>query len=121
MKNDILSSIKLSSVDNLFTTEAERQEDKLEKVVKLPLDELYPFKDHPFKVKDDEKMFEIVESIKQRGVLTSIIVRKRDGGGYEIISGHRRKRACELARLNKIPAIIKQLSDEQAVIFMVDS
>ncbi len=121
MKKDILSSVKLSSVDNLFTTQEERQEDQREKVVHLPLDELYPFKEHPFKVKDDEKMLETVESVKQWGILTSIIVREREGGGYEIISGHRRKRACELAGLNTIPAIIKQLTDEEAVIFMVDS
>lgn len=121
MKKDILDNIKLSSVDNLFTTQEERLEDQQEKVVQLPLDELYPFKDHPFKVKDDEKMLETVESVKQRGILTSIIVRAREGGGYEIISGHRRKRACELAGLSTIPAIIKQLTDEEAVIFMVDS
>ena len=121
MKNDVLSSIKLSSVDDLFTTEEERQNDKREKITEVRLNELYPFKDHPFKVKDDEKMNETVESVKLSGVLTPIIVRVRDGGGYEIISGHRRKRACELANINTIPAIVKQLTDEEAVIFMVDS
>lgn len=121
MKNDVLSNIKLSSVDDLFTTEEERQNDKREKITEVRLNELYPFKDHPFKVKDDEKMNETVESVKLSGVLTPIIVRARDGGGYEIISGHRRKRACELANINTIPAIVKQLTDEEAVIFMVDS
>lgn len=121
MKKDVLSGIKLSSVDDLFSTEEERQDDKREKIVELAIDELYPFKDHPFKVRDDEKMQETVESVKQFGILTPIVVRPREGGGYEIISGHRRKRACELAGIDTIPAIVKQLTDEEAVIFMVDS
>ncbi len=121
MKNDVLKNIKLSKVDDLFTTEEERQQEKREKIIEIFLDELYAFKDHPFKVKDDDKMIETVESIKQSGVLTPIIVRSREGGGYEIISGHRRKRASGLADIKTIPAIVKQLTDEEAVIFMVDS
>ncbi|MFA0814778.1 MAG: ParB/RepB/Spo0J family partition protein [Anaerofustis sp.] len=121
MKKDVLNNIKLTNLDNLFTTQQERDSEKLEKITPIPIEELVPFANHPFYVLDDEKMAQTVESIRQFGVLTPIVVREKEEGGYEILSGHRRKRACEIAGITEIPAIIKQLTDEEAVIFMVDS
>ncbi len=114
-------NIKLASVDDLFSTEESRIDEKLEKIVELSLTELFPFKDHPFKVIDNEAMFDTAESIKQYGVLVPAIARPRDGGGYELVAGHRRKRACELAELETMPVIVRNLDDDAAIIIMVDS
>ena len=114
-------NIKLTSVDDLFSTEESRADENREKIVELPLTELFPFKDHPFKVIDNESMFETAESVKQYGVLVPAIARPRDEGGYELVAGHRRKRACELAELDTMPVIVRNLDDDEAVIIMVDS
>lgn len=108
----------LTSYDDIFSTEASRQQEQIQR---LALSELHPFKDHPFRVLDDDRMMETVESVKKYGVLVPIIARPMPDGGYEIVSGHRRKRACELAGLNEIPAIVRDLDDDEAVIIMVDS
>ena len=113
--------VELASAADLFSTEQERQDAKLEKLQIIPLAELYPFPDHPFSVKDDDSMQETVESIKERGVLQPAIARPREGGGYELVSGHRRKRACELAGLDTMPVIVRDLDRDTAIIFMVDS
>lgn len=114
-------NIKLASVDDLFSTEESRIDERLEKIVELPLTELFPFKDHPFKVIDNESMLETAESVKQYGVLVPAIARPRDEGGYELVAGHRRKRACELAELETMPVIVRNLDDDAAIIIMVDS
>lgn len=108
----------LTSYDDIFSTEASRQQEQIQR---LALSELHPFKDHPFRVLDDDRMMETVESVKEYGVLVPIIARPMPDGGYEIVSGHRRKRACELAGLNEIPAIVRDLDDDEVVIIMVDS
>lgn len=108
----------LTSYDDIFSTEASRQQEQIQR---LAISELHPFKDHPFRVLDDDRMMETVESVKEYGVLVPIIARPMPDGGYEIVSGHRRKRACELAGLNEIPAIVRDLDDDEAVIIMVDS
>lgn len=108
----------LTSYDDIFSTEASRQQEQIQR---LALSELHPFKDHPFRVLDDDRMMETVESVKEYGVLVPIIARPMPDGGYEIVSGHRRKRACELAGMNEIPAIVRDLDDNEAVIIMVDS
>ena len=113
--------ISLTSVDDLFSTEESRVDEQREKIAEIPLSELYPFKDHPFKVIDNEAMFDTAESIKQYGMLVPAIARPREDGGYELISGHRRKRACELAGLETMPVIIRNLDDDAATIIMVDS
>ncbi len=113
--------VELASAADLFSTEQERQDAKLERLQYIPLTELYPFPDHPFSVKDDDSMKETVESVKERGVLTPAIVRPREGGGYEIVAGHRRKRACELAGLDAMPAIVRDLDRDSAIIVMVDT
>lgn len=113
--------ISLTSVDDLFSTEESRVDEQREKIAEIPLFELYPFKDHPFKVIDNEAMFDTAESIKQYGVLVPAIARPREDGGYELVSGHRRKRACELAGLETMPVIIRNLDDDAATIIMVDS
>ena len=113
--------ISLTSVDDLFTTEETRQDQNKEKVVHIPLNELYPFKDHPFKVLDDDKMLDTVISVKSYGVLVPAIARPREGGGYELVAGHRRHRASELAELDTMPVIVRDLDDEEAIIIMVDS
>ena len=113
--------ISLTSVDDLFSTEESRVDDQREKIVEIPLSELFPFKDHPFKVIDNEAMLDTAESIKQYGVLVPAIARPREDGGYELVSGHRRKRACELAGLETMPVIIRNLDDDAATIIMVDS
>ena len=105
-------NVTLTSVDDLFTTEEEREEKKREKVQNIPLSELHPFRDHPFKVVDDDKMLETVESIREYGVLVPIIARPKEDGGYEIISGHRRCHASEKAGLETIPTIVRDLDDE---------
>ena len=113
--------VELASASDLFSTEQERQDAKLERVQQISLAELYPFPDHPFSVRDDDSMKETVESIKESGVLQPAIARPREGGGYELVSGHRRKRACELAGLGTMPVIVRDLDRDTAIIFMVDS
>ena len=113
--------VELASVDDLFTTEESRQDAAREKIVEIPLTELFPFEGHPFSVRDDEAMKETVESVKEVGVVVPAIARPRRGGGYELISGHRRKRACELAGLETMPVIVRNLDRDAAIIMMVDS
>ena len=114
-------NIKLASVDDLFSTEESRADENREKIIEIPLTELHPFKDHPFKVIDNEAMFDTAESVKQYGVLVPAIARPRDEGGYELVAGHRRKRACEIAELETMPVIVRNLDDDAAIIIMVDS
>lgn len=102
-------------------TARERASPQPEEIIEVPIIELFPFRDHPFRVVDDERMQETVESVKAYGVLVPAIVRPLDGGGYEIVSGHLRKRACELAGLETMPVIVRNLDDDAAVIIMVDS
>ena len=113
--------IELASVDDLFSTEEGRQDAKLEKIQEIPLTELHPFKNHPFKVKDDEAMMETADSIKQYGVLVPAIARPDPEGGYELVAGHRRHRASELAEKETMPGIVRDLDDDAATIIMVDS
>ena len=115
-------NVALKGLDDLFSTEENRQEEQREQVQQIPIDELHPFTNHPFKVLDDEAMTRTVESIAQYGVLAPLIARPRpDGDGYEIISGHRRQYAAKLAGLDTLPVIVRQMSDDAAVILMVDS
>ena len=114
-------NIKLASVDDLFSTEESRVDASREKVVEIPLSELHPFKDHPFKVKDDEAMMETADSIRQYGVLVPAIVRPDADGGYELVAGHRRHHASELAGKETLPCIVRDLDDDAATIIMVDS
>lgn len=111
----------LSSYDDIFFTEESRQEEQREQVQQIPIGELFPFKNHPFKVLDDDSMSDTVESVKQYGVLSPLIARPRPKGGYEIISGHRRQHAAELAGLETLPVIVRQMDDDAAIILMVDS
>ena len=120
MKNSA-KKIELASVDDLFSTEEGRQDAKLEKIQEIPLSELHPFKNHPFKVKDDEAMMETADSIKQYGVLVPAIARPDPEGGYELVAGHRRHRASELAEKETMPVIVRDLDDDAATIIMVDS
>ena len=113
--------IELVSVDDLFSTEEGRQDAKLEKIQEIPLSELHPFRNHPFKVKDDEAMMETADSIKQYGVLVPAIARPDPEGGYELVAGHRRHRASELAEKETMPVIVRDLDDDAATIIMVDS
>ena len=113
--------VSLNSYDDIFSTEETRQEEQREQVQQIPIDELYQFKDHPFKVLDDEAMQRAVESLKQLGVTNPLIARPRPDGGYEIISGHRRQHAAQLARLKTLPVIVRDMSDDAAVLLMVDS
>ena len=115
-------NLALKGLDDLFSTEENRQEEQREQVQQIPIDELHPFTNHPFKVLDDEAMTRTVESIAQYGVLAPLIARPRpEGDGYEIISGHRRQYAAKLAGLETLPVIVRQMSDDAAVILMVDS
>ena len=115
-------SVSLKGADDIFSTEENRQEEQREQVQQIPIDELHPFTNHPFKVLDDETMTRTVESIAQYGVLAPLIARPRpDSDGYEIISGHRRQYAAKLAGLDTLPVIVRQMSDDAAVILMVDS
>ncbi|MCH3972794.1 MAG: ParB/RepB/Spo0J family partition protein [Oscillospiraceae bacterium] len=120
MKSSV-KNISLNSYDDIFSTEETREDAKREKVMNMPLSELHPFPDHPFQVRDDDSMKDTVESIKEYGVLVPAIVRPRADGGYELISGHRRKHACELAGLPTMPVIVRNLDDDAATIIMVDS
>ena len=116
------ANLALKGLDEMFSTEESRQEQKREQVQQIPIEELFPFKEHPFKVLDDEAMQRTVESVAQYGVLAPLIARPRpDGDGYEIISGHRRQYAAKLAGLDTLPVIVRQMSDDAAVILMVDS
>ena len=115
------ANVTLSSYDEIFTTEESRTESQQEHVQMIPLSELHPFEGHPFQVVDDEEMQKTVESVKQYGVLTPAIARPDPDGGYEIISGHRRLRASELAGLETLPVIVREMDDDTAIIFMVDS
>lgn len=114
-------NIQLASYDDLFKTDEERQADAQERIQNLPLDKLEPFPNHPFKVIDDDKMLETVESIKERGVLVPILVRPKNDGNFEIVSGHRRHHASQLAGKTEIPAIVREMDDDTAILLMVDS
>ena len=114
-------NLALKGLDDLFSTEENRQEEQREQVQQIPIDELHPFTNHPFKVLDDEAMTRTVESIAQYGVLSPLIARPRPEGGYEIISGHRRQHAAQLAGLDALPVIVRQMDDDAAVLLMVDS
>ena len=114
-------NLNLPSLDDLFTTESERADAKLEKVVLLPPEDISEFPNHPFQVRMDEAMKEMVQSVRENGVLVPALVRPKEGGGYEMVSGHRRKRAAELAGLREIPCIVRNLTDDQAIVIMVDS
>lgn len=111
----------LTSVDDLFSTQESRDEAKLERVINLPPGEISDFPNHPFKVRMDEEMQQMAESVKEHGVLVPTLVREKPGGGYEMVAGHRRKRAAELAELPEIPCIVRNLTDDEAIIVMVDS
>ena len=115
------SKIQLTPFDELFTTEETREDTKHEKIMEIPLEQLHPFRDHPFKVIDDERMLDTAQSIKEYGVLVPAIARPRAEGGYELVAGHRRKRGCELAGLLTMPVIVRELDDDAATIVMVDS
>lgn len=115
------SNINLPSLDNLFSSEQERQDAKLEKIQILPLTELHPFRNHPFQVRDDGEMDKMVDSIKEYGVMTPAIVRPRKDGGYEIVAGHRRCHASQRAGVETMPCIVRDMDDDTAIILMVDS
>ena len=114
-------NIRLTSVDDLFSTEESRADEQREKVQEIPLSELHPFPNHPFKVVDDERMLDTADSIREHGVLVPAIARPCVDGGYELIAGHRRKRGCELAGLDTMPVIVRNLDDDASTIIMVDS
>ena len=114
-------NVSLKAADDIFSTEESRQEEKWEQVQQIPLAELFPFKNHPFKVLDDESMQRTVESVEQYGVLSPLIARPRPEGGYEIISGHRRQHAAQLAGLDTLPVIVREMDDDAAILLMVDS
>ena len=114
-------NVSLKGADDIFSTEESRQEQQREQVQQIPIGELFPFKNHPFKVLDDESMQRTVESVEQYGVLSPLIARPRPEGGYEIISGHRHQHAAQLAGLDALPVIVRQMDDDAAVLLMVDS
>lgn len=116
-----IGNVHLNSYDDIFSSEESRQEQKREQIQQIPLEELFPFKNHPFKVLDDESMQRTVESVAQYGVLAPLIARPRPEGGYEILSGHRRQHAAALAGLTTLPVIVREMEDDAAVVFMVDS
>jgi len=120
-KDDMRASIKLTTVADLFSTEESRADEKREKVMDIPLSEISDFPGHPFKVKADEAMLEMADSVKQYGVLVPGLVRPKADGGYEMVAGHRRKKASELAGRETMPCIVRELDDDQATIIMVDS
>lgn len=115
------SDFALPTLDDLFSTQQEREDAKLEKIRDIPLDLIDDFPDHPFHVRDDEDMVQLVESIKANGVLTPAVLRQKEDGRYEIVSGHRRKRACELAGLTTLRSEIKDLTRDEAIVYMVES
>lgn len=114
-------NMNLPSADDLFTTQEEREQKNQEYVKEISIYEIADFPDHPFKVKMDDKMLETIESVRDHGVLVPALVREKSTGGYEMISGHRRKMACELAGKDKIPCIVRNLTDDEAIVVMVDS
>ena len=114
-------NVSLKGADDIFSTEESRQEQQREQVQQIPIGELFPFKNHPFKVLDDDSMQRTVESVEQYGVLSPLIARPRPEGGYEIISGHRRQHAAQLAGLDALPVIVRNMDDDAAVLLMVDS
>lgn len=120
MRN-LARNIRLPSIDDLFSTEEERQDAKLEKIQILPLSELHPFEGHPFQARDDEEMDKMVDSVKEYGVMTPAIVRPRRDGGYEIVAGHRRCHASRRAGVDTMPCIVRDMDDDTAIILMVDS
>ncbi|MFT9497732.1 MULTISPECIES: ParB/RepB/Spo0J family partition protein [Thermotaleaceae] len=120
-KNSVRDSIKLASVDDLFSTEESREDSQREKVLEIPLSEISDFPNHPFKVKADEAMLEMADSVKQYGVLVPGLVRPKADGGYEMVAGHRRKKASELAGCETMPCIVRDMDDNAATIIMVDS
>ncbi|MEK0314535.1 ParB/RepB/Spo0J family partition protein [Cohnella sp. 56] len=120
-KEDRRASIKLTTVDDLFTTEEARNAQQKEQIKEIPLSDISDFLDHPFKVKADDAMLEMAESVKQYGVLVPVLVRPKTDGGFEMVAGHRRKKASELAGMESIPCIVRELDDDQATIIMVDS
>ena len=121
MKERPKIDLGMTGYDELFMNDQERAENRLPKIYDIPLSELDDFPDHPFKVKDDEDMLQLVESVRERGIITPITLRQKEDGRYEIVSGHRRRRACEIAGLETIPAEIKELSRDEAIILMVES
>ena len=120
-KNDSVSKITLTSYDDLFETDESREDLKRERLMEIPISEIRDFPDHPYKVKDDEAMLELVESIRTRGLIQPVLVRPVEDGKYEMVSGHRRKRAFELANIEKIPARVMELTRDEAILSMVDS
>ncbi len=114
-------NISLTPYDDIFSTEQSRSGTVSETIQKIPISDLFPFKDHPFSVVDDKRMMEMVESVKEFGIMVPLIARPLDGGGYEIISGHRRKHACELAGIEEVPVLVRNLDNDEATILMVDS
>ena len=114
-------NVELTPLDELFTTEDERAELRREKVRSIPLSELDDFPEHPFRVRDDAEMAKLTESVREYGVLNPVIVRQKEDGRFEILSGHRRRRACELAGVAELPAIVREMSRDEAIVFMVDS
>jgi ParB family chromosome partitioning protein len=120
-KNDSVSKVTLTSYDDLFETDESREDLKRERLMEIPISEIRDFPDHPYKVKDDEAMLELVESIKTRGLIQPVLVRPVEDGKYEMVSGHRRKRAFELANIKKIPARVMELTRDEAILSMVDS
>ena len=121
MKERPKIDLGMTGYDELFMNDQERAENRLPKIYDIPLSEIDEFPDHPFMVKDDEDMLQLVESVRERGIITPITLRRKEDGRYEIVSGHRRKRACEIAGLETIPAEIKELSRDEAIILMVES
>ena len=120
-KNKFLNAMKMPSIDDMFSSEADRQRESGDLVTEVPLSELHPFVGHPFEVRDDEDMQKLVDSIRENGVLTNLTVRRRTEGGYEIISGHRRFHAAQRAGLNSVKVQVRDIDDDQAIIDMVDS
>lgn len=117
----VKNKIHLMSIEDLFTTQAERDDAKLERVREVPVAELHPFPQHPFALRDDEEMAHMVASISQMGVISPGLARPREGGGYELVSGHRRLAACERLGLTTMPVIVREMTDEEAVVAMVDA
>ena len=121
MPKERKQEMKLPSLDEIFSSQEERDDAKLKRIYEIPISEIDPFPDHPYKVKDDEDMMQLVDSIKEHGIITPATVRKKEDGRYEMLSGHRRKRACELAGIKTLRCEVVEMTREEAVIFMIDS